>query len=116
MQIQSQTNTVMMAMSQGHQQVIEGTRLAEQAKRALDDIIQVTNRIDVLVRSITADTVEQNETARAVAQVMRAVEHSAQETSQEAQGVSSALTKLVGVARDLLTSVERFRVDASEKG
>lgn len=115
MQIQSQTNTVMMAMSQGHQQVIEGTRLAEQAKRALDDIIQVTNRIDVLVRSITADTVEQNETARAVAQVMRAVEHSAQETSQEAQGVSSALTKLVGVARDLLTSVERFRVDASEK-
>ncbi len=29
MQIQSQTNTVMMAMSQGHQQVIEGTRLAE---------------------------------------------------------------------------------------
>ena len=116
MQIQSQTNTVMMAMSQGHQQVIEGTRLAELAKRALDDIIQVTNRIDVLVRSITADTVEQNETARAVAQVMRAVEHSAQETSQEAQGVSSALTKLVGVARDLLTSVERFRVDASEKG
>ncbi len=115
MQIQSQTNTVMMAMSQGHQQVIEGTRLAEQAKRALDDIIQVTNRIDVLVRSITADTVEQNETARAVAQVMRAVEHSAQETSQEAQGVSSALTKLVGVARDLLTSVERFRVEATEK-
>lgn len=116
MQIQSQTNTVMMAMSQGHQQVIEGTRLAEQAKRALDDIIQVTNRIDVLVRSITADTVEQNETARAVAQVMRAVEHSAQETSTEAQKVSSALTKLVGVARDLLTSVERFRVDSSEKG
>lgn len=116
MQIQSQTNTVMMAMSQGHQQVIEGTRLAEQAKRALDDIIQVTNRIDVLVRSITADTVEQNETARAVAQVMRAVEHSAQETSQEAQGVSSALTKLVGVARDLLTSVERFRVEGAEKG
>ncbi len=115
MQIQSQTNTVMMAMSQGHQQVIEGTRLAEQAKRALDDIIQVTNRIDVLVRSITADTVEQNETARAVAQVMRAVEHSAQETSTEAQKVSSALTKLVGVARDLLTSVERFRVDSSEK-
>jgi Methyl-accepting chemotaxis protein len=116
MQIQSQTNTVMMAMSQGHQQVIEGTLLAEQAKRALDDIIQVTNRIDVLVRSITADTVEQNETARAVAQVMRAVEHSAQETSTEAQKVSSALTKLVGVARDLLTSVERFRVDSSEKG
>ncbi|MEL7038048.1 MAG: methyl-accepting chemotaxis protein [Cyanobacteria bacterium J06592_8] len=115
MQIQSQTNSVMMAMEEGNQQVIDGTRLAEQAKRSLDDIIQVTNRIDVLVRSITADTVEQNETARAVAQVMQAVEHSAQETSQEAHRVSNALSNLVGVARDLLTSVERFRVDASER-
>ncbi|MEA5522466.1 methyl-accepting chemotaxis protein [Limnoraphis robusta] len=115
MQIQSQTNSVMMAMEEGNQQVIDGTRLAEQAKRSLDDIIQVTNRIDVLVRSITADTVEQNETARAVAQVMQAVEHSAQETSQEAHRVSNALSNLVGVARDLLTSVERFRVDSSER-
>ncbi len=115
MQIQSQTSSVMMAMEEGNQQVIEGTRLAEDAKRSLDDIIQVTNRIDVLVRSITADTVEQNETARAVAQVMQAVEHSAQETSQEAHRVSSALNNLVGVARDLLTSVERFRVDPSER-
>ncbi|WP_413165010.1 methyl-accepting chemotaxis protein [Capilliphycus salinus ALCB114379] len=115
MQIQSQTNSVMMAMEEGNQQVIDGTRLAEQAKRSLDDIIQVTNRIDVLVRSITADTVEQNETARAVAQVMQAVEHSAQETSQEAHRVSNALSNLVGVARDLLTSVERFRVDPSDR-
>lgn len=114
MQIQSQTSSVMMAMEEGNQQVIEGTRLAEQAKRSLDDIIQVTNRIDVLVRSITADTVEQNETARAVAEVMQAVELSAQDTSQEAQRVASALSNLVGVARDLLTSVERFRVDPSE--
>ncbi|ERT04396.1 methyl-accepting chemotaxis (MCP) signaling domain protein [Lyngbya aestuarii BL J] len=115
MQIQSQTNSVMMAMEEGNQQVIDGTRLAEKAKQSLDDIIQVTNRIDVLVRSITADTVEQNETARAVAQVMQAVEHSAQETSQEAHRVSNALSNLVGVARDLLTSVERFRVDPSER-
>ncbi|MGL5081440.1 MAG: methyl-accepting chemotaxis protein [Microcoleaceae cyanobacterium] len=115
MQIQSQTSSVMMAMEEGNQQVIEGTRLAEQAKRSLDDIIQVTNRIDVLVRSITADTVEQNETARAVANVMQTVEHSAQETSQEAHRVSSALSNLVGVARDMLTSVERFRVDATDR-
>jgi twitching motility protein PilJ len=115
MQIQSETGSVMLAMEEGTQQVIEGTKLAEQAKRALEDIIQVANRIDVLVRSITADTVEQTETSRAVAQVMSAVELTAQETSQEAQRVSGALQNLVGVARDLLTSVERFRVDAAER-
>src|SRR6478672_3465561 len=114
LQIQSETGSVMTAMEEGTQQVIEGTRLAEQAKRSLDDIIQVSNRIDALVRSITADTVEQTETSQAVAQVMQSVELTAQETSQEAQRVSGALGNLVGVARDLLTSVERFKVEATD--
>lgn len=111
LQIQSETGSVMTAMEEGTQQVIEGTRLAEQAKRALEEIIQVSNRIDALVRSITADTIEQTETSRAVAQVMQSVELTAQETSQEAQRVSGSLQHLVGVARDLLASVERFRVE-----
>jgi len=114
LQIQSETGSVMTAMEEGTQQVIEGTRLAEQAKRSLEDIIQVSNRIDALVRSITADTVEQTETSRAVAQVMQSVELTAQETSQEAQRVSGSLQNLVGVARDLLNSVERFKVESGE--
>lgn len=113
LQIQGETSSVMTAMEEGTQQVIEGTKLAEQAKRSLDDIIQVSTRIDQLVRSITADTVEQTETSRQVAQVMQSVELTAQETSQEAQRVSRSLQNLVNVARDLQTSVERFRVETS---
>lgn len=114
MQIQSETNSVMSAMEEGTQQVIKGTKLAEEAKRSLENIIQVANRIDTLVRSITSDTVEQTETSRAVAQVMQSVELTAQETSQEAQRVSGALQQLVGVSRDLISSVERFRVETVE--
>lgn len=115
LQIQSETGSVMMAMEEGTQQVIEGTKVAEQAKRSLDDIIQVSNQIDVLVRSITADTVQQTQAAHNVAQVVQSVELTAQETSQEAQRVSGQLQNLVGVARNLLTSVERFRVEASDR-
>lgn len=114
LQIQSETSSVMTAMEEGVTQVIEGTKRAEQAKRALEDIIQVSNRIDALVRSITADTVEQTLTSRAVTQVMQSVELTAQETSQEAQRVSGSLQNLVSVARDLLTSVERFRIEAPD--
>ncbi|WP_067776213.1 methyl-accepting chemotaxis protein [Nostoc sp. NIES-3756] len=114
MQIQSETGSVMTAMEEGTQQVIKGTKLAEEAKRSLENIIQVANRIDSLVRSITSDTVEQTETSRAVAQVMQSVELTAQETSQEAQRVSGALQNLVGVSRDLISSVERFRVETME--
>ena len=114
MQIQSETSSVMTAMEEGTQQVIHQTKLAEEAKRSLDNIIQVADHIDILVRSITSDTVEQTETSRAVAQVMQSVELTAQETSQEAQRVSGALQHLVGVSRDLIASVERFRVETVE--
>ncbi len=111
LQIQSETGSVMAAMEQGTQQVIAGTKLAEQAKRSLDDIIQVSSRIDALVRSITTDTIEQRETSKAVTEVMQSVEIQAQSTSQEAQKVSSSLENLVVVARNLLTYVERFKVE-----
>ncbi len=109
-QIQTETGSVMTAMEEGTQQVIQGTNLAEQAKKSLNDIVQVSNRIDTLVRSITADTVQQTETSRQVASVVQSVELTAQETSQEAQRVSGSLQSLAGVAGDLLHSVERFRV------
>lgn len=116
LQIQSETGQVMTAMEEGTQQVIEGTRLAEQAKQSLEDIIQVSSQIDALVSSITAATVEQTETSRSMAQVMQAVELTAQETSQEAQQVSSSLEHLVGVAEDLQASVERFKLESTEIG
>ncbi|MDJ0648854.1 MAG: methyl-accepting chemotaxis protein [Xenococcaceae cyanobacterium MO_188.B19] len=115
LQIQSETGSVMTAMEEGIQEVIDVTDRAEQAKTALEDIIQVSNRIDTLVRSITADTVEQRENSRAVAQVMQSVELTAQATSQESQRVAGSLQSLVSIARDLLSSVERFRIDKSEE-
>ena len=114
LQIQSETGSVMTAMEEGIQEVIDVTSRAEQAKTALEDIIQVSNRIDTLVRSITADTVEQRENSRAVAQVMQSVELTAQATSQESQRVAGSLQSLVSIARDLLSSVERFRIDKQE--
>lgn len=114
LQIQSETGSVMTAMEEGLQQVFDVTEKAEQAKGSLEDIIQVSNRIDALVRSISADTVEQRENSRAVAQVMQSVELTAQETSQESQRVAGSLQNLVSIASNLLSSVERFRVDSKD--
>lgn len=114
LQIQGETSSVMMAMEEGTQQVIEGTQRAEQAKRSLDDIIQVSSQINQLVGSITQATAEQTETSRYVSQVMQSVELTAQETSQEAQRVSDSLRNMVSVASELQSSVERFRVEGTE--
>ncbi|PZV14016.1 MAG: methyl-accepting chemotaxis protein [Pseudanabaena sp.] len=115
LQIQSETSGVQQAMEVGTQQVIDGTKRAEQARQSLTDIIQVSHRIETLVLSITEDTIKQTETSRTVSQVMQSVELSAQETSQESQRVSASLQNLVGVARSLQDSVERFRVDTGDR-
>jgi len=115
LQIQSETGSVMTAMEEGIQQVIDVTDKSEQSKRALEDIIDVSNRINTLVRSISGDTVRQQEDSGAVAQVMQSIELIAQETSQESQRVAGSLQTLVSISRDLLTSVERFRVDKNSK-
>lgn len=111
LQIQTETGSVMTAMEEGIQQVMDVTKRSEDAKRSLEDIIKVSNRIDALVRSITADTDEQRENSRGVAKVMQDVELTAQETSQESQRVAGSLQNLVGIAKDLIASVEKFRVD-----
>ncbi|MDJ0732302.1 MAG: methyl-accepting chemotaxis protein [Crocosphaera sp.] len=116
LQIQSETGSVMTAMEEGIQQVIDVTDKSEQAKRSLEDIIDVSNHINTLVRSITTDTVQQQDNSKAVSQVMQSVELTAQETSQESQRVAGSLQNLVGISRDLLASVERFHIEgAAEK-
>ena len=111
LQIQTETGSVMTAMEEGIQQVMDVTRRSEDAKRSLEDIIQVANRIDALVRSITADTDEQRENSKGVAKVMQNVELTAQETSQESQRVAGSLQNLVTIARDLIASVDMFKVE-----
>lgn len=113
LQIQSETGLVMTAMEEGTQQVIQGTRLAEQARGALDEIIQVSTKIDELVQSITADTVDQTAMSRSMAEIMQSVETTAQSTSQEAQKVATSLQGLVTIAGTLRESVDRFRLQAS---
>jgi twitching motility protein PilJ len=115
LQIQSETGSVMKAMEEGIQQVIDVTDKSEQSKQALDNIIEVSNRINTLVQSITADTVKQQENSCAVSEVMQSIESIAQETSQESQRVAGSLQTLVSISRDLLTSVERFRVERNTK-
>lgn len=110
LQIQSETGTVMTAMEEGTQQVIEGTRRAEQAKNSLDEIIDVSRQIDDLVQAISGETVQQTETSRSVAQVMQALELTANETSKESQQVATSLRQLVSIASELQSSVGRFKV------
>jgi len=100
------------AMELGTTQVVEGTRLLEEAKNSLGHIVEVSKQIDDLVQSISSATVSQAQTSQAVTSLMKEIAKSSERTSASSRRVSGALKQTVEVAQQLQASVGVFKVGA----
>ncbi|NJR64549.1 MAG: GAF domain-containing protein [Leptolyngbyaceae cyanobacterium CRU_2_3] len=108
--IQRETSQVVEAMEQSTAQVVEGTHLVEGAKLSLNQILDVSRQIDVLVQSISDATVSQVETSGVVTELMKQIAQISEQTSQSSRQVSLALRQTVEVAQELQDSVGEFEV------
>lgn len=109
--IQQETAQVAEAMEIGTAQVVEGTRLVENTKKSLAEIVQVSRKIDRLVQSISTATVSQAETSQSVTNLIQDISRVSQRTSQSSLKVSSSLKETVEVAKQLQSSVSTFVVE-----
>jgi twitching motility protein PilJ len=109
--IQRETREVVSAMELGTTQVVEGTKLVEQTKGSLQQIVTVSGQIDKLLQSISKATVSQTASSQRVTQLMEAIAQVSEKTSETSSLVSSNLQETVSVAQKLQTSVETFKVD-----
>ncbi|MBD2022067.1 GAF domain-containing protein [Leptolyngbya sp. FACHB-36] len=109
--IQRETSEVVEAMEQGTTQVVEGTRLVEDAKLSLQEILTVFHQIDQLVQFISDATVSQVETSQTITTLMEDIAVEAGRTSNSSRQVSEALNQTVEVAKELQASVETFKVN-----
>jgi methyl-accepting chemotaxis protein len=109
--IQRETSEVVSAMELGTTQVVEGTKLVEQTKGSLQQIVTVSGQIDELLQSISTATVSQTASSQRVTQLMEAIAQVSEKTSETSSLVSSNLQETVSVAQKLQTSVETFKVD-----
>ena len=110
--IQRETAQVVDAMEQSTTQVVEGTRLVEDTKLSLDQILDVSRQIDQLVQSISQATVSQVDTSTSVSQLMKLIAEVSNQTSSSSLQVSDALRSTVDVAQELQASVDTFKVNA----
>ena len=108
--IQEETQEVVAAMEVGTAQVVEGTRLVENTKQSLDQIVLVSRQIDQLLQSISSATISQATTSQAVTRLMEAVSQVSQRTSSASGQVSDSLEETVKIARELEASVGTFKV------
>jgi methyl-accepting chemotaxis protein PixJ len=108
--IQSETSEVVDAMETGTSQVVEGTRLVEEAKKSLKQIQEVSRQIDDLVGMISSNTISQAQTSQTVTTLMKQIAAIAQRSSGASVQVSDSLRQTVQVAQDLQRSVAYFKI------
>ncbi|MEH1999983.1 MAG: methyl-accepting chemotaxis protein [Nostoc sp.] len=108
--IQRETNEVVQAMEIGTTQVVEGTRIVEEAKQSLSQILDVSRQIDSLVQSISSATASQVETSQSVSQLMKDIAAVSQRTSDSSRQVSESLQQTVEISQQLQETVETFKV------
>ena len=108
--IQNETQDAIKTMEQGTSEVVASTRSVEETKARLTEVVQRSEEINNLMRSISDSTVSQAETSQAVSRLMEQVTQSSQERSHTSGKVAEAIQETAQVAKQLEASVEQFRV------
>ena len=105
------TSDVATAMEVGIQQVASGTKVVNEARENLNEIVTATAEISHLVSGITQATQEQTQQCHSVTQAMTEAAIVANKTSQDAATISGAFQALLVTAQNLKSKGEQFKVD-----
>ncbi|MCU0548830.1 MAG: methyl-accepting chemotaxis protein [Leptolyngbya sp. Prado105] len=113
--IQHQTGEVVETMTQGATQAVESAHSARNAKQSLLHVVQVSQQMDQLVKSISETMASQADTSRSVTNLIKEVAEVSTRTSDSSLRVSDALRQTVDVAEELQSSVGMFKIQAGDR-
>jgi twitching motility protein PilJ len=108
--IQADTQDAVAAMERSTQGVVEGTRLSDDAGRALVDIARVSNQLGEMIESFASNTSRQATSAGGVAQSIQRILLVTEQTSEGTLQTAGSIRQLSELAQELKRSVARFKV------
>jgi methyl-accepting chemotaxis protein len=108
--IQSETSEAGLAMEKGIQEVVEGSKLANQAGVALTEIESVSNRLAELIQSISLASKQQARGSEALAKAMSEISQITQQTAAGTKQAAESVSQLATLADELRASVSTFRL------
>lgn len=109
--IQQETNEVVEAMQASTLQVVEGTNRVADARKSLNQIVEVSRKVNALFQEISSATTSQVQISETVRSLMSALFSQSQLSSETSRDVAISLQKTADVASQLQSSVETFKVD-----
>jgi methyl-accepting chemotaxis protein len=108
--IQSETQDVAQVMELGTAQVVDGTRSVEATKQKLNQMLQKSQEIDILMSSISTATISQADTAKVITQLIQQVTVSSEQRSVFSTQMASSIQSTSQVAKQLEEKVAQFQV------
>ena len=108
--IQHDTQDAVEAMERSTRGVVEGTRTADEAERALREIEQVSNQLAELIGSISNATQQQSASATRVAAAMNDILAITQMTTDGTRRTAASAERLTALANELKASVSGFKL------
>jgi twitching motility protein PilJ len=108
--IQRDTQDAVEAMERSTRGVVEGTRTADEADRALREIGQVSNRLAELIGAISNATEQQSTSATRVAEAMQEILAITQLTTEGTRSTAASAERLTALANGLKASVAGFKL------
>ncbi len=109
--IQADTQDAVSAMERSTSGVVEGTRLSEEAGRALAEIERVSNTLAELIQSISRQTQAQAASVEEVRAGIAGILETTEDTTQGTEQTTVSIGQLAQVAAELRAAVSGFKID-----
>ena len=111
--IQAETQEVNQAMESGTIQVVETTRLVENTKQSMAQVLEKSQTINQLMESISQSTVSQATTSENVINLMQKIARLSEASSQSSTEIVQSILETALVAEKLESTVAQFKVAES---
>jgi methyl-accepting chemotaxis protein len=108
--IQGDTYEAVVAMEESTQEVVSGSRLADEAGQALQSIYSAVERQAQTIEGIAHAAADRATTSEAVATAMSRIAEITRQTNMATQDAASSVTYLAELAEQLRASVATFRL------
>jgi twitching motility protein PilJ len=110
--IQSDTNEAISAMEETTQEVVGGSRMADEAGRRLGEIESVSNQLAEIISGIASTAQQQAKGSEAVARSVADISTVTQQTAAGAKQAAGSINDLASLAGQLRDSMSRFKLPA----
>jgi twitching motility protein PilJ len=108
--IQSDTNEAVISMEQTTAEVVQGTRLAQDAGVALGEIDSVSKSLAEIIENISDAARQQAESAGKISNTMKSIEDITSQTNEGTQATVVAVGNLADITNELRASVTGFKL------